>query len=160
MAPKSVVGICFFITAPPINHQHIFLLCCTSGCKDHFVVLVALVNPTSSFNRSYWSIVLETDSSLKIHLHCCCWVWAKTTFIIWVQKCLQSSKYQAKIDANEYQNKGNASYISNLNWISSQRLRIALYFIRETILPSNCLIVQCYISQWIEKKCRLCVHYS
>lgn len=48
MAPKSVVGICFFITAPPINHQYIFLLCCTSGCKDHFVVLVALVNPTSS----------------------------------------------------------------------------------------------------------------
>lgn len=88
------------------------------------------------------------------------WVWTKTAYIIWVQKCLQSSKYQAKIDANEYQNKGNASYISNLNWISSQRLRIALYFIRETILPSNCLIVQCYISQWIEKKCRLFVHYS
>lgn len=73
MAPKSVVGICFFITAPSINHQYIFLLCCTSGCKDHFVVLVALVNPTSSFNRSYWSIVLETDSSIKLHLvHCCC----------------------------------------------------------------------------------------
>lgn len=244
MTPKSVVGICFFITAPSINHQYIFLLCCTSGCKDHFVVLVALVNPTSSFNRSYWSIVLETDSSLKLHLHCCCrchyndvfgdkieysswqvhlpyftifgqligwycsnfyppppfpytclfllnvifehqqkilllenvsvrnelnvyptytsitWVLAKTAYIIWVQKCLQSSKYQAKIDANEYQNKGNASYISNLNWISSQRLRIALYFIRETIPPSNCLIVQCYISQWIEKKCRLFVHYS
>lgn len=78
------------------------------------------------------------------------WVWAKTAYIIWVQRCLQSSKYQAKIDAKEYQNKGNASYISNLNWISSQLLRIALY----------CLIVQCYISQWIEKKCRLFVHYS
>lgn len=63
MAPKSVVGICFFITAPPINHQHIFLLCCTSGCKDHFVVLVALVNPTSSFNRSYW---LEDTSTLLL----------------------------------------------------------------------------------------------
>lgn len=135
------------ISTPPPLSLHMFIFVERVFEHQQKILLLENVSVRNELN------VYPTYTSIT-------WVWAKTAYIIWVQRCLQSSKYQAKIDANEYQNKGNASYISNLNSISSQRLRIALYFIRETILPSNCLIVQCYTSQWIEKKCRLFVHYS